>query len=188
MRCSIGCLPSCKSYDALSTLIERYRDERSKQAFESCLFGNSLKFQVSSELATAFDPEAYWPKSRYQGRFKFPKHLNPSVIGEMNGEEEACALVIEQHAKVKRWVRNLERMPTSFRLATSTDWFYPDFAAELTDGRSLVVEYKGGQLAGSDDTAEKELVGKKWAEASAGRGVFVMAKAQDYDAVARALS
>ncbi len=174
--------------DALSVLIERYRDERSKNAFESCLFGNQLEFRVSSELAITFDPDAYWPKSRYQGRIKFEKHLNPSVIGDMNSEEEACAIVIERHAKVKRWVRNLERMPTAFRLATSSDWFYPDFAAELADGRSLVVEYKGGQLVGSDDTAEKELVGAKWAKASAGRCVFVMAKDKDYDAVARAIS
>lgn len=87
----------------------------------------------------------------------------------MNGEEEACALVIEQHSKVKRWVRNLDRTPTSFRLVTSSDAFYPDFAAELTDGRSLVVEYKGAQLADSADAQEKELVGKKWAEASQGK-------------------
>jgi type III restriction enzyme len=106
----------------------------------------------------------------------------------MNGEEEQCAMAIERHPKVRRWVRNLERSPLSFRLATSSDWFYPDFAAELSDGRSLVVEYKGAMLANSPDTDEKELIGRKWADASNGRCIFVMAKDGDYQAVSRALA
>lgn len=46
--------------------------------------------------------------------------------------------------EVKYWVRNLAVQPrTSFWLPTSTDRFYPDFVAELVDGRVLVMEYKG---------------------------------------------
>lgn len=175
--------------DSLARLINRFRDERQTQAFQTCLFGDALPFSTSSDHALVFKPDQYWVdgRHRYTGPHRFKKHLNPDQIGEMNGEEEKCALAIELNGKVKRWVRNLERRPDSFRLATSSDWFYPDFLAELTDGRVLAVEYKGGHLAGNDDTAEKELIGDRWAKASGGKCVFVMAKDQDYGAVDRAV-
>jgi hypothetical protein len=43
--------------------------------------------------------------------------------------------------EVKFWVRNLERR--DFWLPLANRKFYPDFVAELTDGRRLVVEHKG---------------------------------------------
>jgi type III restriction enzyme len=176
--------------DALARTVNRFRDERQTAAFETCLFGNALEFRTASDHAVAFNAETYWVdgRHRYAGRHRFAKHLNPDQIGEMNGEEEQCALAIELDGQVKRWVRNLERRPDSFRLATSSDWFYPDFVAELNDGRFLAVEYKGGHLAGNEDTAEKELVGRKWADASGGTCVFVMARDGDYGAVGRALA
>jgi len=39
-------------------------------------------------------------------------------------------------------VAELVRKPSAFRMQTSSDWFCPDFACWLEDGRSLVVEYK----------------------------------------------
>ena len=172
-------------------LITRYRDERQTQAFETCLFGSALAFRTATDHAVTFSADSYYVdgRHRYAGHNRFPKHLNPDQIGAFDSnEEERCALTIELNPKVRRWVRNLVRRPESFKLATSKGWFYPDFVAELTDGRYLAVEYKGGHLAGNDDTAEKELVGKKWAEASGGACLFVMAKDQDYGAVERALS
>ena len=72
-------------------------------------------------------------------------------------------------------MRNLERQPlTSFWLPTSTDRFYPDFVAELMDGRLLVVEYKGAHLHSGADAREKRDIGRVWAAASGGRCVFVM--------------
>ncbi|WP_246450542.1 hypothetical protein [Sphingomonas rhizophila] len=44
---------------------------------------------------------------------------------------------------MKHWVRNIVRGPHAYWLPTSTDRFYPDFVAELIDGRMLVLEYKG---------------------------------------------
>jgi type III restriction enzyme len=175
--------------DALARLVNRFRDQRQTEAFQSCLFGNALPFQTSSDHVTAFSAETYWVdgRHRYTGRHTFAKHLTPSQIGEMNAEEEQCALAIELNGKVNRWVRNLERRPQSFRLATASDWFYPDYVAQLTDGRYLAVEYKGGHLAGNDDTAEKELVGRKWAESSGGTCVFVMVRDKDYGAIERAI-
>lgn len=175
--------------DALSRLINRLRDERQSQAFASCLFGNALPFRTASDHTVAFRAADYWVDGlqRYTGRHRFAKHINPDQIGAMNDEEVQCALAIELSEKVQLWVRNLERRPTSFRLQTSSDWFYPDFVAQLADGRSLAVEYKGGHLAGNEDTAEKELVGRKWADSSGGSCVFVMARDRDYDSVRRAI-
>ena len=53
---------------------------------------------------------------------------------------------------------------------------HPDFVAELTDGRQLVLEYKGAHLANDPDTLEKSNIGARLAEVSGGRVVFWMAE------------
>jgi len=59
-------------------------------------------------------------------------------------------------------------------LPTSTDRFYPDFVAALTDGRLLVAEYKGAHIANSADTAEKRNIGALWERKSSGKGLFLI--------------
>jgi type III restriction enzyme len=94
---------------------------------------------------------------------------------DIRGEETACAIEIDGMNEVKCWVRNLERQAeTSFWLPTSTDKFYPDFVAELNDGRIFVVEYKGSDRISNDDSKEKDTISRVWAAASKGRCVFVM--------------
>lgn len=61
----------------------------------------------------------------------------------------------------------------SFWLPTATDYFYPDFVAELADGGLLVVEYKGDAYATNDDSREKRLVGERWAQTTGHRFVMV---------------
>ena len=73
---------------------------------------------------------------------------------------------------VKHWVRNLERRDFSLPLANRN--FYPDFVAELTDGRILVLEHKGKIYATNDDSKEKCNVGALWEEKSDGRALFLM--------------
>ena len=62
---------------------------------------------------------------------------------------------------------------------TSTDYFYPDFVAELVDGRVLAVEYKGEPYATNDDSREKQQVGYQWEQSSGGRCLFLFALKQD---------
>lgn len=52
--------------------------------------------------------------------------------------------------------------------------FYPDFVAELTDGRILAVEHKGKVYATNDDSKEKSCVGGLWEQASNGKALFLM--------------
>jgi len=90
------------------------------------------------------------------------------------GEEFECAKALDREDAVKHWVRNLEQLPEfAFWLPTATDYFYPDFVAELNDGRLLVVEYKGDGYATNDDSREKRLVGQRWAQTTGQRFVMV---------------
>jgi type III restriction enzyme len=173
--------------DAFARLISELRETRASDSFEACLFGNSLEFVAAPDVQAVFEPASYHPIKLYEGHVSFPKHLRPDLIAHMNMEEERCAVAIETHPRVKRWVRNIERLPSSFRLRISDRWFYPDFVAQLDDGSSLVVEYKGRGTEGpADRTDEKRIIGQRWAQTTG--CTFVMPFDQDYDAVARALS
>jgi type III restriction enzyme len=93
--------------------------------------------------------------------YKFNKHYLgnkkvPPMDGKSNGEEFNCAIAIDSEPQVKFWIRNIRNHPASFRLPTSTDYFYPDFIACLNGDRILAVEYKGAHLADTADTKEKD--------------------------------
>jgi type III restriction enzyme len=123
-----------------------------------------------------FDPDNYPANLLYEGHIGFEKHYYPRV-GMMNGEEAECAQAIDRNPLVRFWVRNLERQEhRSFWLPTSSDKFYPDFVVQLTNGRLLVIEYKGEHLRG-EDAKEKELLGQVWAEKSG--NLFLMAWKKD---------
>src|SRR3546814_16909377 len=77
---------------------------------------------------------------------------------------------------LKFWLRNVASHPNSFWLPTATGKFYPDFVAELEDGRRLVVEYKGAHIADSADTAAKRTIGQLWEQRSEGKGLFIIAE------------
>jgi type III restriction enzyme len=74
--------------------------------------------------------------------------------------------------KVKHWVRNLERR--GFWLPLANGKFYPDFVAELTDGRVLALEHKGKVYATNGDSKEKCNVGELWEKVSDGKALFLM--------------
>ena len=87
-------------------------------------------------------------------------------------EEFLCAQLLDNHSTVKHWVRNLVTEPCGFALATSRGRFFPDFVAELTDGRIAVVEYKGAHLLNDPYEIEKRQIGELWAQKSGGKCVF----------------
>ncbi len=134
-----------------------------------------------------FQSGTYPARNVYHGSFEFRKHFYPMIhdlrektAGGVQSEEFACALAIEAHPQVKFWIRNIEREPKlSFWLPTATDYFYPDFVAELTDGRILAVEYKGQPYATNDDSEEKRQVGHQWEASSDGRCLFLFAVKRD---------
>lgn len=137
------------------------------------MFGaNAIATVEPQQFSFSFDPANYPATLLYDGRIGFDKHYYPR-IAMMNNEEAEFAQALDRNRLVKFWVRNLERQPYhAFWLPTSSDRFYPDFVVKLHDGRLLVVEYKGAHL-NNDDTKEKELLGKVWAEKSG--NLFLMA-------------
>lgn len=70
---------------------------------------------------------------------------------------------------------------------TSKDWFYPDFVCQLTDGRILVVEYKGKHLYDGIDAEAKRAVGAVWAARSGSRCLFVMPTDGEFAVIAEAV-
>lgn len=130
-----------------------------------------------SDALHRFDPNRYDARNRYQGSFRFRKHYY-SVIGDLKsqGDEFECAQAIDRLDAVKHWVRNVDRTYGAYRLPTGTDYFYPDFVVELTDGRQLAIEYKGRL---DEDSAEKDNIGLKTEELSGGKLLFLMAVKRD---------
>lgn len=179
-------------YKAVAARVRELEKQGRKKIYETLLYGDgSGTVHVSLASVFRFDPDKYPVGNRYRG-LELPRHYY-TEIGAMNGEEVKCAQIIAHDARVETWVRNLEREPKlSFWIQTSTDKFYPDFIAKLENGKLLAVEYKGGHLAGSPDTKEKERLGKLWEERSGGECFFEMVKgigelSKIHDALKKAL-
>jgi len=174
--------------EAARKKVDGIRKAVKSDVFQKTLFSTTeYELVTTPDLVFTFDPEEYPypPNSLFEGRHKFKKHYY-KVIGDMKaeGEEFQCAQLLDNHPKVKRWVRNLEGRPKhSFWLQTSTDRFYPDFVCELTDGRYLVVEYKGFDRWSDDDSKEKRAIGQVWEDKSDGQCLFVMPKGPDWNAI-----
>jgi type III restriction enzyme len=176
--------------EAARKKVEGIRKSVKSDAFQQALFSvTDYELVASPDLVFTFDPEPdgypYPPNSLFEGRHKFKKHYY-KVIGDMKteGEEFQCAQLLDNHPKIKRWVRNLEGRPRhSFWLQTSTDRFYPDFVCELVDGRFLVVEYKGLDRWSDDDSKEKRAIGQVWEQKSEGQCLFVMPKGPDWNMI-----
>ena len=167
--------------DAAAAQLAKLLKGEKRVAFQQSLLAGPQQVRIDRHIVFHFDPQVYPARWFYPAtaRYRFRKHYYPlpgELKEDIDAEETACAIELDRLDPVKRWVRNLERQPeASFWLPTSTDRFYPDFVAELTDGRLLALEYKGGDRYSNDDSKEKRDIGTVWAAASDGRCVFVMA-------------
>ena len=168
--------------------IERLRLLAMEKGFQGRLFEMAVpSVEDMAHYSFQFQPGQYPARLCYQGSYEFNKHFYPLIhdLREKTGagktaEEFLCAQAIDAHAKVKHWVRNIQQQEKfSFWLPTSTDYFYPDFVAELVDGRVLAVEYKGEPYKTNDDSREKKQVGERWEKSSDGRCLFLFAVAED---------
>lgn len=180
--------------DEVETRIQQHRADERKSAFQGFLLADSV-LTVSDERVLNFKTMGYEPSWLYEGSFKFKKHYFGPKPGELReltpageiAEEFKCAQFIDDLTEMMFWVRNLPRRNSSFRLQTSTDWFYPDFLCQLTDGRVLVVEYKGKQFYDGVDSEEKRAIGAVWASRSNGRCLFVMPTGSDFSVISTAI-
>jgi type III restriction enzyme len=157
--------------------IDILRKEAASKGFQQLLFDAPEELETSFDYSYDFKPNYYPANNFYRGRYQFQKHYYPQ-IGDLKseGEEFECAQVIDNHPQVKYWIRNLERREAaSFSLPIAGRNFYPDFVAELLDGRLLVIEYKGEVYKTNDDSREKKLVGQCWADKGGDKCLFLLA-------------
>lgn len=162
--------------EKIATLKDNAYEKRSKIVLFS---EENPKVRVDRKIEFSFDSAIYPAKKFYEGSVQFSKHFY-STIGDMNSEEVRCAQCIDSNPKVETWIRNIERESEhSFWLPTHKDRFYPDFVLKLTDGTFAVVEYKGENLATNDDTKEKDMLGRIWADKSDHLCKFLLATKQD---------
>jgi len=173
MRCKF--ILARKVREKISTIRQQERDG----VYQRYLFAPESKVHVSFDHTFTFKDGMYWDQRRYRGRWKPRKHFLgpdnvPAFDGAENGEEFQCAQAIDSLPGLKFWIRNVARHPNSFWLPTATDKFYPDFVAQLDDGRLLVIEYKGAHIADGPDTSEKRTIGQLWEKMSGGKGLFIV--------------
>jgi type III restriction enzyme len=167
-------------YALLNKLLSKINNARHQvknKAFE--LFQNETRKTLDYKNPFKFTADMYDGELFYTGNYQFTKHFLgnnkiPLIDGGETGEEFQCAKAIDAEPEVQFWLRNVARHPASFKLPTSTDFFYPDFIALLNDSRILVVEYKGAHLAETPDTKEKTNIGEIWAKLSKGKALFMV--------------
>lgn len=169
----------------LEAEIAKTRQAAAEGTFQSTLFASDAKVLVDFDHAYTFDPNAYPSTRPCIANYRWKKHYY-AVPGDLPhkradgrlAEEFQCALALDSIDEIEVWVRNLKH-PSQFRLPTAKGWTYPDFVARLKDGRLLVVEYKGGDRVSNDDSKAKAQMGQVWQDASRGKGIYLMAVAQD---------
>jgi type III restriction enzyme len=191
---SVLALDRFRLRDEVERRIEQHRTDEHKAAFQMYLLRES-RLVVTNERGINFKTMNYEPSWLYEGSLQFKKHYFGVKPGELREktpsgdltEEFKCAQFIDAMPQVKFWVRNLARKPSSFRLQTSTDWFYPDFICQLSDGRVLVVEYKGKIFYDTIDSEEKRAVGAVWASRSGDQCLFEMPTDGDFSALTKLL-
>ncbi|MBK9136753.1 MAG: DEAD/DEAH box helicase family protein [Betaproteobacteria bacterium] len=165
---------------AAARRIDDLREAARQRGFRQLVIDGVAPEGWATGLAPAwqftYQPGGYPARHPYVGRYVFRRHYYEVIHAlKAKGEEFECARALDAMDEVKHWVRNIEKQERfSFWLPTASDYFYPDFVAELADGRLFVVEYKGEAYATNDDSREKRAVGDAWARSSAGRCVFVM--------------
>jgi type III restriction enzyme len=161
--------------------IEEARKLARSASYERLLFAPESRVDVDWKRGFEFRDGIFFGSPRYSGRYEFSKHfLGPDSVGAFDGkrnvhgegDEFDCAQALDSLKQVKHWVRNVARHLNAFRLPRHEQDFYPDFVAELTDGRLLVVEYKGEMTVLA--AAEHRAVGEKWEQAMDGKGLFMI--------------
>lgn len=177
---------------AIENKIRAFRLEARKRAFQQLLsLDGETKLIVSPERCFQYPGEYPVGVNCYNGSYQFKKHYYDIVggfDGKDGGEEEQCAIFIDQMPEVEYWVRNLDqREHDSFYLQLHNRKCYPDFVAKLKDGRTLVVEYKGADRYSNDDSKEKRIVGEFWAKNSNGQCLFVMTNGKSFDMIVNAI-
>ena len=94
----------------LALRIEELREAAGRSAFRQLVLDGGWQLDAGPAFEFRFDPNAYPVpgNKRYSGKFRMAKHFYPVVADLQDGSEEMlCALAIDGHPRIARWVRNL---------------------------------------------------------------------------------
>jgi type III restriction enzyme len=173
----------------VKTIIGDHGREQVRLAAKSLIDmrNQNRRLETSMDVATVLDEQCHSPYQKYNGKLRF-KHHAFDLIGRMNDEEELCAAELDGHPNIKRWLRNLEHESAGgVSLPLSPGRFFPDFLAELMDGRIAMIEYKGRLLAELHAEQFKKDIGNLWADRSNGQCVFAWIVNKDWSNLTDAL-
>jgi adenine-specific DNA-methyltransferase len=102
-----------------------------KAAFRQLVLDGGWELAAGPAFEFHFEPHGYPVpgNQRYAGKFRMAKHFYPVLAALEDGSEEMlCALALDSHPGVKRWVRNLDSEPVhAFWLPTSSGRFLSGF-------------------------------------------------------------
>lgn len=153
----------------------------STKSYQRNLFAQDAAPSISFDQGFRFFEGMFAGVRLYRGRQKFNKHFTgndqvPAFDGKgengADGEEMQCAVALDSLPAVKHWIRNVPKHPNAFALPRAQGRHYPDFAAELNDGRILAVEYKGQRGKSDPKEIESLNIGKKYQEVSGGKAIY----------------
>jgi len=156
-------------------------DAESNKSYQMNLFGGDASPAISFDQGFKFFDGMFAGVRLYRGRNKFLRHFTgndqvPAFDGKgengSEGEELQCAVALDSIGDVKHWIRNVPQHPNAFYLPRAGGYHYPDFVAELKDGRTLVVEYKGQRGKSDPKEIESLNIGKKWQAVSDNKAVY----------------
>lgn len=165
----------------LQKKLDAIYDAESVKSYQLNLFGQDAAPSISFEQGFKFFDGMFAGVRLYRGRQRFAKHFTgndqvPAFDGKgengSEGEELQCAVVLDSIAEVKHWIRNVPKHPNAFLLPRAKGSHYPDFIAELKDGRALVVEYKGQRGKSDPKEIEALTIGTKWQGVSGGKTIY----------------
>lgn len=170
------------------TMITEHGRKQLRKATEMLIKDDPTSVQTDDEFSFSIEEDEYVPTREYTGGHRFNKHAF-DLIGHMNGEELECAMRIDSHDNVKRWLRNTEyETQGGFSLPKSPGRFFPDFIVELNDGRIVLVEYKGKDRARNPDELHKKDIGELWATRSAQGHRFGWIAGKDWQRLEKVLA
>lgn len=127
---------------------------------------------TTTQFCATIEEQDYAPSQLEPDTHIFNKHAF-DLIGSMNNEERLCAIELDGHENVERWIRNPSYASQGgFWLPKSPGRFYPDFIVELKSQQIVIVEYKNSKLASDPEEQHKRAVGELWADRSDGQCRF----------------
>ena len=146
---------AAKIKDKIKKLQDAYREKM----FYKWLDAGKIRCQEEYEFPDIITPA--------QATSSIPLSLYESECDDLNNEEFVLRNVLGACESVEWWHRVIEKK--GFRINAFIN-HYPDFIVKMKSGKTLLIEYKGGDRDNSDSKTKLEL-GRRWAsEASAATG------------------